>query len=580
MKANTLKTIGFALVGFAGFTACNGLGKMVKKAKLVTYTLTPNPLQLHGDSVAVAITGKYPEKYFGKKVTLTFTPTIKWSGGEKELKPIVIVGEKVTDAKGGKTINYKTGGSFTYTDKVAYQPELRNCEVFAKAKGTVKSAVKIIPEAKLGDGTIVTPLLVQKDELPMLAKDNFVKIVPKKLETEIFFLINQSVIRPSETKGTEIKELKDFITNNGNNSSVDVKGMSVSAYASPDGELSLNEHLAEDRAKSSVKYFQSLAKDKKSALEAAQKDEFYQTVTTAEDWAGFEKAMQESTDIPDKDLILNVLKMYPDGEIREKEIKNLSKTYTEVAEKILPKLRRSVNTLNYEVKGRSDEAISSLAVSTPDSLSVEEIIYAGTLTTDLNAKANIYKAAAAKYSQDWRTLNNLGVSYLTQNKVEDAKTQFDKANQLSANNPIILNNMGICAEQSGDRKAAMEYYKKITSAGAETKYNMGIIDIKDGNYSSALSNFGDRKTFNVALANLLSGNFDSAIAILNASKTTDDAISYYLRAIAGARSGKADVLTTNLKTAISKDASLKDTAKTDMEFLKFRDNADFKAAVN
>jgi tetratricopeptide (TPR) repeat protein len=288
----------------------------------------------------------------------------------------------------------------------------------------------------------------------------------------------------------------------------------------------------------------------------------------------------EASSIADKDLILRVLTMYPDGETREKEIKNLAKTYLEVADKILPKLRRSVMTLNVDVNSRTDEQITKLAASTPDSLSVEEILYAATLTQDLNTKLDIYKKGEAKYGSDWRTSNNVGCIYMMQNKLNDAEAEFKKADAASANNPVVKNNMGVVARWKGDRNGAMTLYKSASSAGPEVSYNMGIIEIQNGNYGAAVGDFGSANTFNSALAKLLNGNADGAMSTIDNSTEKDAALSFYLKAVAGARQGKADVMNTNLKVAIQKDASFKQMAKDDAEFIKFRDNADFKTMTN
>jgi tetratricopeptide (TPR) repeat protein len=376
-----------------------------------------------------------------------------------------------------------------------------------------------------------------------------------------------------------MKSFKDYIASASKNPNIAFKNMNVSAYASPDGELSRNSDLAEERAKEATKAMMAVAKDKKTKVDAAAVETFYNKVTTAEDWDGFKKAMEAST-IADKDLILRVLTMYPDGETREKEIKNLSKTYTIVADKILPQLRRSVLTLNVDVNSRTDEQISKLAASTPDSLSVEEILYAATLTQDINTKLDIYKKAEAKYGSDWRTSNNVGYVLLMQNKLNDAEAEFKKANGLSANNPIIKNNLGIVSRWKGDRKTAMDLYKSASSAGPEVSYNMGIIEIQNGNYPAAVADFGSDNSFNAALAKLENGNSEGAMSTIDSSPDKDAALSFYLKAIAGARQNKADVLTNNLKVAIQKDASFKQMAKDDAEFIKFRDNADFKGLVN
>ncbi len=576
MKNLSLQKFCLVLVVVIGITACTGLGKLVKKADTITYKVTPDPMEMHGDSITISATGTYPPKLFPKKAVITTIPVIKYNGGEKALKPIVLMGEK---AEGnGTKINYAKGGNFSYTsDKVAYVPEMKVATLELRAAGQVKKKVKNLPAKKVADGTIITPLLVKSDEKAIMAKDNFQKIIPRSQTGNIFFVINQSQVRSTEMNSAEMKSFKEFVMSGIAHGFV-FKNMNVSAYASPDGELTLNANLAENRAKEATKAMMAMFKDKKMKVDSATREGFYNKVTTAEDWDGFKKAMEAST-IPDKDLILRVLTMYPDGETREKEIKNLSKTYTVVADKILPQLRRAVLTLNAEEKSRTDEQISTLATSTPDSLSVEEMLYAATLTTDINTKLDIYKKAEAKYGSDWRTSNNVGYILLTQNKLADAETELKKADGLSANNPIIKNNLGIVASWKGDRKAAMDLYKAAGGA-PEASYNMGIIEIKDGNYPAAVTDFGSNNSFNSALAKLLNKNNDGAMSTIDNSTEKDAALSFYLKAIAGARENKADVLTNNLKVAIQKDASFKQMAKDDAEFIKFRDNADFKGLVN
>ncbi len=577
MKNKSLQTLGLALIAAIGFTSCDGLAKLVKNADKITYKVTPDPMEMHGDSITVSITGTYPAKIFPKKAVVTTTPVFKYNGGEKALKPIVLIGEKVEGA--GQKITNEKGGSFSYTsEKIAYIPEMKVATLELKATGQVKKKIKELPAKKVADGTIITPLLLKNDEKALMAKDNFVKTIPRSITGSIFFVINQSQVRPTEINSDEMKAFKDFAAN-GIAKGFAFKNMNVSAYASPDGELTLNGSLAENRAKEATKSMMTMFKDKKMKLDAAESESFYNKVTTAEDWDGFKKAMEVST-IADKDLILRVLTMYPDGETREKEIKNLSKTYLEVADKILPKLRRAVLTLNAEERSRTDEQIKALAASAPDSLSVEEILYAATLTTDINTKLDIYKKAEAKYGSDWRTSNNVGYIYLMQNKLNDAETHLKKADALSAHNAIVDNNLGIVARWKGDRKGAMAKYKSAASAGPEVTYNMGVIEIQNGNYAAAVSDFGSFNTFNAALAKLLNKNNEGAMTTIDNSTEKDAAISFYLKAIAGARSDKADVMNNNLKTAIQKDASFKQMAKDDAEFIKFRENADFKAMTN
>lgn len=579
MNSKTLRNLSLAVGTTALLVGCNGLGKMVKKQSTFSYDMKPNPLEMHGDSVGFTVTGKYPAKIFAKKATVTLTPVVKYSGGEKALKPVILVGDKATDP--GQKISFEKGGTFSYTsEKFAYEPAMKVATVELRAQGKVKKKTKDFTPVKLGDGTIVTPLLVRNDEKGIYAKDAFVKSTPANQTANIYYLINKSDVRASEMKSDEIKNLNNFINANINNGWYEFKDINVSAYASPDGELTLNENLAKDRAKSGSKALMGEFKKNKNKDQKFGKDEsYFKTQTTAEDWDGFKTLMEQSS-IADKDLILRVLTMYQDGEQREKEIKNLSKTYTEVADKILPKLRRSVLTVNVDKKSRTDEQITKLTTTYPDSLSVEEMLYGANLTNDVNAKVQIYTAAEKNYGTDWRTSNNLGVALLMNNKVSEAGEAFKRAEANANGNPILMNNLGIVAAKAGDRKKAMEYYDKANGAGNEVNYNKGIVNVRDGKYADAVGNFGEYKGFNKALAELLNGNAGAVPTTLDASNEKDMAMSFYLKAVAAARNNNATDAITNLKTAIEKDGSLKVAAKEDAEFIKLRDNAAFQAVAN
>ena len=579
MNTKTLRNLSLAVGTTALLVGCNGLGKMVKKQSTFSYDVKPNPLEMHGDSVGFTVTGKYPAKVFAKKATVTLTPVVKYAGGEKTLKPVILVGEKATDA--GQKISYEKGGTFSYTsEKFAYEPAMKVAEVEVRAQGAVKKKTKDFLPVKLGDGTIITPLLVRNDEKGIYAKDAFVKSTPANQTANIYYVVNKSDVRASELKSDEVKNVQEFIKTNLNNPWYEFKDISVSAYASPDGEQSLNANLAEDRAKSGSKAMMNeFKKDKNKDQKFGKEESNYVTKTTAEDWDGF-KSLMEGSAIADKDLILRVLTMYTDLDQREKEIKNLSKTYTEVSEKILPKLRRSVLTINVNKKSRTDEQITKLTTTYPDSLSVEEMLYGANLTNDVNTKVAIYTAAEKKYSSDWRTSNNLGVALLMNNKVSEAGEAFKRAEANANGNPILMNNLGIIASKAGDRKKAMEMYDKANGAGNEVSYNKGILNVRDGKYADAVGNFGDYKGFNKALAELLNGNAGAVVSTIDASNEKDMAMSSYLKAVAAARNNNTAEVINNLKTAIEKDGSLKAWAKDDAEFIKLRDNADFKALAN
>jgi Flp pilus assembly protein TadD len=364
-----------------------------------------------------------------------------------------------------------------------------------------------------------------------------------------------------------------------------IKGVSIMGAASPDGTEKLNTSLAENRSKSAAKYVadamaKMINKDRKpkEKVKISADSSMFTRSTTNEDWAGFQTLMSQSN-MSQKDMILRIVASNSDADAREIEIKKMGKAYTEIAEGVLPKLRRSVVTINAEKVGRSDEQISALAKSNPDSLSVEEILYAATLTNDNAEKLNIYRSAERIYPQDWRTANNVGMILFTDGDVDGAMTEFNKADQLSKNNPIVRNNIGAVYSRKGDRTNAAAAYAEAAGAGPEVSTNMGILDIKNGNYSAAVSHYSGSSSFNAALAKLLAGDKDGALSTIDASTDKDSAMGYYLKAIISSRKGDSNGVASNLKSACEKDATLKTMAAEDREFIKLFNDSNFKSAI-
>lgn len=575
MKKQNYRAYGIVVLAAATTIACNPLNNMTKRASEVTYSVTPNPAEMHGDSVEVNISGSIPARFFNKKVSAEVTPTFQYNGVEKALKTLVLVGED-SEIEGQK-INFEKGGNFSYNDKIAYEVGLHDAKLVAKAEGKYKTKSKKFDPKDIGTGTIITPMLAMNDDMPILGADKFTKVVPKEQSAVVNYMVNKSNVSSAELRDADMKELKSWVKGMADNPMFVFKGVDVVAYASPEGELSLNENLADNRANTAANSIMSMLRSAK--VGAAKEEAFFNKVGKGEDWDGFKSAMQASN-IKDKDLILRVLEMYEDKSKREAEIRNLAATFEELQEEILPNLRRSQITVKGDLTSFSDEQIAAFAKSNPDTLSVEELLYAATLTKDLDEKLSIYETFARINANDWRGPNNIGYIYVMQNKMEKAKESFDKANSLSPNNPVVNNNLGVYERANGNNDKALEYYNAATGAGEAVGNNIGYLNVKSGDYTSAVSNYGSLKTFNAALAQTLNGDLQTAMQTIDGSATADDAMSYYLKAVIAARMKDEAKVVSNLKTAISKDGKLKVHAKTDAEFMDYRDNAEYQAAVN
>ncbi|MDR3094170.1 MAG: hypothetical protein LBU62_05965 [Bacteroidales bacterium] len=543
---------------------------MKKGADQVKYTVNPPVLELIGDEVAITVNGSYPAKYFNKSVTMDLTPVIQSGSNELAYGTYKVQGESV---KGNDKVIKYDGGSFSYSAKVTYKPEFQQSELILKANAAKGSTSLAFDPIKLADGIITTCLLVQKDGKATYAADKFVRITTDEYSADIKYGLQQSDVRTAESKKAEIKEFTEAVKAAKANDRVNFKGAEISAYASPEGPLDLNTKLSNSREKTGEAFFTKNFKAAK--VEEIVKSDFLKVLTTPEDWDGFKKEM-EASNLADKQLILRVLSMYSDPIVREREIKNIAAAYEEIKKDILPKLRRAKMTVNIEVVGLSDQEILAQVDKDASKLKLEEILYAGTLVQDNNKKLAVYQAAARTYPEDYRTKNNLGTVLLNLGRTSEAKTALNDAKAI-ANNDIVKNNLAVVALREGKIAEAEELLTSI-AANEDAKYNLGTIKIIQGKYTDAVNYFGSQVEINAALAKLLAKQNEAAITILNSVKS-DDALVYYLKAVAGARTQNNNLVISNLKTAASKSAALKANAKKDVEFAKYFDNADFKAIV-
>ncbi|MGQ8338745.1 tetratricopeptide repeat protein [Sunxiuqinia sp. A32] len=583
MKNFNLKPLALFALAAVVLASCSSLQKMKKNADQIDFKVTPEILEAHGGDVDVAINGRFPASYFNKKATVVATPVLKYDGGETAFEPVTVQGEKV-DAN-NKVISYSTGGSFAYKDAVGFTDDMRLSDLEIRITASKGSKSLDFEPIKVADGVLATSTLVVNYPSPIIGVqreanttgiydpniDKFQRIVPDQYIADIHYLINSSYVRGTELSAEDVKEFYAYAKDAATAERKDLKGLEISAYASPDGELDWNTKLAEKREGSSSKI---VAKNlKKEEVEAELKTKF-----TPEDWDGFKELMEKSN-IQDKELILRVLSMYSDPEVREREIKNLSEAFTTVADEILPKLRRAKLIADVDLIGKTDEEIAALADSDPASLNPAELLYAGTLTSDKNKQLAIYNSFMKVYPKDWRGYNNAGMVLAQQGKYADAKPLFEKAEGMNNDEPIIKNNLGAVALTEGDIEKAETLFGAASGAGEEVNHNLGIVAIKKGDYDQAVKYFGESGSINAALAKMLAGDNNGALKILNAIDMEQCFMKPYLTAVIGARTAKENLMFENLADAVKKNADLKATAKTDMEFAKYFEDAKFKAIV-
>ena len=543
------------------FSSCN---KDMTALDPSLFKCNPNPLEVKGGKIDAIIAGKFPVKYFTKNAVVTVTPVLKFNGKELKGEPVSFQGEKI---KGNnKVIYYQMGGSYPIKVSFDYVPEMASCELFLDFDIVTSKKTYKIPSVKVADGVISTSQLVSTSAAeiaPVLMADKFQRSIKETQEADILFAIKKSDLKKGATSAADVVSLTQKIKNLKEGSQT---GIEVSGYASPEGGLEINTNLAEKRQKVTADFLNKELKKVKQTVTFSSK-------FTAEDWAGFQ-ALMEKSNIQDKELILRVLTMYSDPEERERQIRNLSVTFKSIAEQILPQLRRSRMRLTIDVVGKSDAELTKLAKEDAAKLSVDELLFAATLTGDLQEKSAIYQKVTELFPTDVRGFNNLGATQYQLGKMDDAARYFVKALEIDSKSADINYNAGITSLAKGELSKAEEQFGKAAGTSGNLNQALGTISVIKGEYGKGKAYLGAVPTNNAALLQILNGDYSGARKTL-AGVAKPNGTTSYLGAIIGARINDRDMVYSKLKESVKLDNSLAAKAAKDLEFAKYATEAEF-----
>jgi len=557
----------FALLSAAGLVL-SGCGKF--NLNLIQYKVTPNPLELHNDSIEITISAEYPAKIMPRKGEGTVTPVLKYKGGEKAFKSVSFRGDRADNASG--EIISRDGGSIrAYKATIAYTDAMQIAELHVRATGSMKGKERMSGETEtaIALGTITTPLLALKDEQFMSAPNSFGPIY-KKQTVSIFFPYNSAVIRPGERNSDEMKAFRAFVDAQMKEGAT-LENVQINGWASPDGEENRNMDLSNRRAEAVRGMFATyFSREKKVEVKIT-------AAGKGEDKDGFRARLDKSKSDRKADVSSKI-----NGGARNAELRALgAAVYNEIEKNVLGPLRRAEVTLTVKERQKTNEELLQFAMNEPAKLNIEEFLHTSdNVATDDNQRLQILANAERQFPEDWRPFNNRGVIFTQQKKYDEAMTEFQKSEKLAPSEKMVKNNIGAIFSKRNDRANALKYYDDARGAGQELNHNLGTVYISMAKYKEAVSLFGNECSFNAALALVLAGSPEKAAATIDCGADKDLALSFYLKAIAAARTKSNQAVIDNLKQAFSKDAGLKAKAKADLEFFRLRDNSDFRGLVN
>lgn len=555
------KLVFLSAVAVAALTSCGGkLGELSAD----NFKVVPNPLVAESGQVPATINGMFPEKYMAKKAVVTVTPELRFTdnGVETAVKgqSATFQGEKVLG--NDQSISYKVGGHYTMKANFAYQPAMQKSDLYLTFNARVGKKEVQVPAVKVATGVIATSELYRStitSAKPCTSQDAFQRVNEQKFDATIKFLIQQAELRKSELKSNSVQEFTSLLKRIAQDQEgLNINNVEISAYASPDGGVSLNEKLANKRQKNTESYV-------KKQMKAAKIDANLSSQYTAQDWEGFQELVKASN-IQDKDVILRVLSMYQDPQEREQQIKNMSQGFRELADGILPELRRARMTINYETIGRDDDQIFAQYKEDASKLSVEELLYAASIADTDAQREDILKTTTNLYREDSRAYNNLAVQAMQKGNNAEAQKYLSMARTLDAKNAEANANMGLLALQQGDAKTAEDYISRAAGANNLAEA-LGNLHLAQGNYALAQQDFAGVNSNSAALAQLLNKDYARATQTLSNVKNPD-AMTDYLNAIVNARQGNNDAAASYLRSAIQKDPKLAHYAANDLELSK------------
>ncbi|GIV36066.1 MAG: hypothetical protein KatS3mg032_0445 [Cyclobacteriaceae bacterium] len=578
----------FVITGLLTLGGCT-LPQMVKMAKEQQLTVTPNPLEVHKDTVAFSMAANLPVKMLKKGTTYTVNTYYKYGEQETALEPIVF---NANDYPNAATEQPRITKEFTF----AYNPAMKSGVLQVEGVAAKGTKTKATPRMDVAVGVITTSKLVKPVAFPVYAAhgyNNQEEIIPVVIP-DFIFEQGKSVLRKSEINSEKGKKLDAFIA-----SKNVTKTVTITGTHSPEGAERINSKLSPDRAKAIEKYYREQMKkyDYQGKADSIQ----FVLKPIVRDWTEFKNALANYNGISseEKAEYLNIINAGGTFEDQEKQMKKLP-TYKKVFKDVYPGLRTAKTEILTVKDKKTDAEMTVLAKQiingqmTPDTLSFEEMMYAATLTPSLTEKAAIYEAATKK-GTFWNAHNNLAATFIAQaienpsnaaSLAEKAKAQLDIAARLNAA-PEVHANLASVAMLQGNPYAAFSHASKASGLRGDNAAGLNGVKasaaIFIARYSEAVSaassaaNTADN-LFNKGLAQVLNKDYQNALNSFNEATrlNSNHALAWYGAAIASARQDNADGVVSNLANAVKADPSLKEMALTDLEFAKWNTTEAFR----
>jgi tetratricopeptide (TPR) repeat protein len=253
--------------------------------------------------------------------------------------------------------------------------------------------------------------------------------------TDVFldFPVSQSAIIPRfGNNPRELAKIEAIVKELRSDANLHVTGVTITGYASPEGNVGMNSQLARDRAEALRNYL---------SMRSGIPSHLYRVGNGGEDWDGLAHLVQASY-IEPKGAILSIILTYM-GEERKARLKALAggAVYQRLLHGYYPKLRRVVSRIDYTVRGFNVEETKEIIRTHPQQLSLNEMfLLANTYPEGSKEFMEVFEIAVRIFPNDPTANLNAAASALLEKDLEKAERYLHKARK---NTPAYYNNLGV-----------------------------------------------------------------------------------------------------------------------------------------
>lgn len=280
------------------------------------------------------------------------------------------------------------------------------------------------------------------------------------------FPVGRSVIVPDFRRNPEeLSKIQNTLRGVQSNPDVQITGMFIEGYASPEGSYALNTRLSNERAQALTNYVAQNFGINSSLIRFS---------ATPEDWDGL-RILVEDSNIPNRDEILAIIDSDLEPDAKEARIKRYP-SYRTMLNEMFPQLRRSDYRVDFTVKDYSVAEAAVMLDKDPSMLSHYELfMLANTYEMGSPEFDKVYDAIFRQYpEEDVANINMATVMYL-RGEYTGAKRRLEGA----AENAEALNTLGAVALKEGDLDAAQRYFERARALGSpNAEHNLNEVELK------------------------------------------------------------------------------------------------------